>query len=100
MTDAPHLSNAPEPDWADQTEQSVLDAARRLAPTLGWNAAMVRAACAEVGLSEGDQELLLPNDARDLAARAARSGRRLCRRPCYRVGMTPKHWRLWDRQKG
>ncbi len=72
MTDAPHLSNTPEPDWAERTEQSVLDAAVRLAPTLGWNGRMVRAACAENGLSEGDQELLLPNGARDLAALLSR----------------------------
>jgi len=72
MTDAPHLSNAPEPDWADKMEQSVLDAAVRLAPTLGWNSRMVRAACAGNGLGEGDQELLLPNGARDLAALLSR----------------------------
>jgi len=72
MTDAPHLSNAPEPDWADRMEQSVLDAAVRLAPTLGWNSRMVRAACAENGLGQGDQELLLPNGARDLAALLSR----------------------------
>lgn len=72
MTDAPHLSNAPEPDWADKMEQSVLDAAVRLAPALGWNSRMVRAACAENGLGEGDQELLVPNGARDLAALLSR----------------------------
>lgn len=72
MTDAPHLSNAPEPDWADQTEQNVLDAALRLAPSLGWSQAMLRAACAETGLSEGDQELLFPNGPRDLAALLSR----------------------------
>ena len=71
MTDTPHLSNAPEPDdgrdWADRMEQSVLDSALALAPRQGWNSRMVRAACAAQGLSEGDQELLLPNGARDLA---------------------------------
>ena len=71
MTDAPHLSNAAEPanepDWADRMEQSVLDSALGLAPRLGWNGRMVREACAANGLSEGDQELLLPNGARDLA---------------------------------
>lgn len=69
MTDAPHLSNAaPEGDWADQMEQAVLDAAIPLAPALGWNSRLARAACAACGLSRGDEELLLPNGARDLAA--------------------------------
>jgi ubiquinone biosynthesis protein COQ9 len=76
MTDAPHLSNAPEPapepDWAERMEQSVLDAAVRLAPTQGWNGRMARAACEANGLSEGDQELLLPNGPRDLAALLSR----------------------------
>jgi ubiquinone biosynthesis protein COQ9 len=71
MTDVPPLSNA-EPDWADAKEQAVLDAAIRLAPTLGWNARMVRQACAAEGLSLGDQELLLPNGPRDLAALLSR----------------------------
>lgn len=73
MTDAPHLSNETPPgDWADRMEQSVLDAALDLAPTLGWNSRMVRRACAANGLSLGDEELLLPNGARDLAALLSR----------------------------
>ncbi len=73
MTDAPHLSNdAPEADWADRMEQTVLDAAVGLAPRLGWNSRMVRAACDACGLSRGDEELLLPNGARDLAALLSR----------------------------
>ena len=73
MTEAPHLSNAqPEGDWADQMEQSVLDAAVRHAPPTGWNGRMVRAACEELGLSVGDEELLFPNGARDLAALLSR----------------------------
>lgn len=73
MTDAPHLSNAAsEPDWADQTEQAVLDAAIPLAPRLGWNGRLVREAGAAVGLSQGDIELLFPNGARDLAALLSR----------------------------
>ncbi len=71
MTDVSPLSNA-EPDWADAKEQAVLDAAIRLAPTLGWNARMVREACAAEGLSQGDQELLLPNGPCDLAALLSR----------------------------
>tara|TARA_R110000782_G_scaffold52758_1_gene112736 strand:- start:503 stop:1168 length:666 start_codon:yes stop_codon:yes gene_type:complete len=62
----------PEGDWADLMEQAVLDAAVRLAPKQGWNSAMVRAACAANGLSRGDEELLLPNGGRDLAALLSR----------------------------
>ncbi|CAN5348380.1 COQ9 family protein [soil metagenome] len=73
MTEAAHLSNeAPAGDWADRMERSVLDAALSLAPALGWNGRLVRAACKENGLSEGDQELLMPNGARDLAALLSR----------------------------
>ena len=73
MTEAPHLPNDPSgKDWADRMEQSVLDAAVQRAPALGWNSRMVRAACAANGLSLGDEELLLPNGARDLAALLSR----------------------------
>lgn len=68
MTEAPHLSNGPQGDWADQMEQAVLDAALERAPVLGWNSRLVRAACEAQGLSRGDEELLLPNGPRDLAA--------------------------------
>lgn len=53
-------------------EQAVLDAAIARAPALGWNSRLVRAACADKGLSKGDEELLLPNGARDLAALLSR----------------------------
>lgn len=73
MTDAPHLSNDPPGgDWADRMEQAVLDAAVQRAPALGWNGRMVRAACEANGLSRGDEELLFPNGARDLAALLSR----------------------------
>tara|TARA_R110002167_G_scaffold220827_4_gene425455 strand:+ start:305 stop:976 length:672 start_codon:yes stop_codon:yes gene_type:complete len=62
----------PEGDWADRMEQAVLESALTLAPKQGWNAAMVRAACAANTLSRGDEELLLPNGARDLAALLSR----------------------------
>ena len=68
MTETPHLSNTPEADWGDRMEQAVLDSALELAPRLGWNARLVREACAAHDLGEGDQELLLPNGPRDLAA--------------------------------
>ncbi|NJC41827.1 ubiquinone biosynthesis protein COQ9 [Brevundimonas alba] len=73
MTDAPHLSNDPsQGDWADRMEQAVLDAAIQRAPALGWNSRMVRAACEANGQSPGDEELLFPNGARDLAALLSR----------------------------
>lgn len=71
MTEAPD-PNAAAPDWADRMEQSVLDAALRHAPTLGWSRSMVRRACEDNGLSLGDEELLLPNGPRDLAALLSR----------------------------
>lgn len=73
MIDAPHLSNeAPQQDWGDRMEQAVLDAAIVRAPVIGWNSRMVRSACEDNGLSLGDEELLLPNGARDLAALLSR----------------------------
>ena len=73
MTEAPHLTNdRPGGDWADRMEQAVLDAAVERAPALGWNSRMVRAACEAHGLSLGDEELLFPNGARDLAALLSR----------------------------
>ena len=59
-------------DWASRTEQAVLDAAVAQAPALGWNARLVREACEACDLSRGDEELLLPNGARDLAALLSR----------------------------
>ena len=50
----------------------MLDAGVERAPALGWNSRMVRAACEANGLSLGDEELLLPNGPRDLAALLSR----------------------------
>ena len=73
MTDTPHLSNdAPAGDWADRMEQAVLDAALPLAAALRWNGRLVRAACEANGLSQGDQDLLMPHGPRDLAALLSR----------------------------
>lgn len=58
--------------WARETEQAVLDQAVLLAPRLGWSPAMVRAAAQAAGLSQGDQDLLLPHGPRDLAALISR----------------------------
>ncbi len=59
-------------DWADLTEQRVLDEALRLAPRLGWNAGMARAAAVAAGLNAGEAQLLLPQGPRDLAALLSR----------------------------
>jgi ubiquinone biosynthesis protein COQ9 len=59
-------------NWADRTEQRVLDEALRLAPRLGWNAGMVRSAAAAAGLKAGEAQLLLPQGPRDLAALLSR----------------------------
>lgn len=59
-------------DWADTTEQRVLDEALRLAPRLGWNPGMARAAAVAAGLNAGEAQLLLPQGARDLAALLSR----------------------------
>lgn len=76
MTDVdPAVEAAPDspgPDWAETAEQAVLDAAIPRAGDLGWNGRLVRAACEANGLSRGDEELLLPNGARDLAALLSR----------------------------
>jgi ubiquinone biosynthesis protein COQ9 len=63
---------APPEDWADKTEQRVLDEAVRLAPRLGWNAGMARAAAVAAGLNAGEAQLLLPQGPRDLAALLSR----------------------------
>jgi ubiquinone biosynthesis protein COQ9 len=57
-------------NWAETTEQRVLDEALRLAPRLGWNPGLVRAAAA--GLNAGEAQLLLPQGPRDLAALLSR----------------------------
>ena len=59
-------------DWADTTEQRVLDEAVRLAPRLGWNAGLARAAAVAAGLNAGEAQLLLPQGPRDLAALLSR----------------------------
>ena len=60
------------PDWADEAEQRLLDAAIPLAATTGWNPALIAAAGRKAGLSLGEAQLLLPNGARDLAALLSR----------------------------
>ena len=57
-----------EPDWADQAEHRLLEAAIPLAADLGWNAGLLAKASAAAGLCAGETDLLAPNGARDLAA--------------------------------
>jgi len=68
----PAMTDDTVPDWAETTEQRVLDAALPLAPQLGWNARLVEAAAQACGLSKADAALLLPNGPRDLAALLSR----------------------------
>lgn len=56
-------------DWADLTEQRLLDAALSLLTEHGrWDEALVLRAGREIGLSKPEVELLAPNGARDLTA--------------------------------
>ena len=64
-------------DWADETEQRMLEAALSFAPEMGWGPAMVDRAARRVGLSRAETELLLPNGAKDLAALLSRRHDRL-----------------------
>jgi ubiquinone biosynthesis protein COQ9 len=68
----PEIDAAPPPDWADEAEQRVLDAALLLAETLPWNATLVSRAAERAGLSPADADLLLPDGAADLAALLSR----------------------------
>jgi ubiquinone biosynthesis protein COQ9 len=59
-------------DWTWAAEQRLLDAALPLAPTVGWNAALIARAARKAGLSAGEALLVAPNGARDLAALLSR----------------------------
>jgi ubiquinone biosynthesis protein COQ9 len=66
---------APEPaqlDWAETTEQQVLDAALTIAPHEGWTWRLATLAGKACGLSAGETELLLPQGPADLAALLSR----------------------------
>lgn len=71
-TDAPEQASSRPESWMERTEQAVLSAAIARAGRLGWNSQLVRSACEVEGLSLGDQELLFPHGARDLAALLSR----------------------------
>jgi ubiquinone biosynthesis protein COQ9 len=68
MTD----SSAPEPDWAEDTEQRLLDAALPRVGEYGWSDLLVQAAARQAGLSRPEAELLLPHGPSDLAALLSR----------------------------
>jgi ubiquinone biosynthesis protein COQ9 len=59
-------------DWAERTEQAVLDEALTLSAHMGWTRPMVLAAARKAGLTPGEADLLLPHGARDLAALLSR----------------------------
>jgi ubiquinone biosynthesis protein COQ9 len=64
--------SASQPDWADETEQRLLDAALNHIDTLGWTRRAAEAAGRDLGLSAAETELLLPRAGADLAALLAR----------------------------
>src|SRR6476620_6635220 len=62
----------PPPDWAEATEQLVLDQALKLVPHEGWTWRMAKLAGKAAGFSAGETELLLPHGPADLAALLSR----------------------------
>ena len=65
-------TTADAPDWAEPTEQQVLDAALKLVADEGWTSRLATRAGAACGLSAGETELLLPHGPADLAALLSR----------------------------
>ncbi|HEY8003406.1 MAG TPA: COQ9 family protein [Phenylobacterium sp.] len=63
---------APASDWAGTTEQRLLDAALKLAPSEGWTSRLALLAGKACGLTPGETELLLPLGPADLAALLSR----------------------------
>lgn len=59
-------------DWANQTEQALLDQALILAPSRGWTWPMAYAAGEACGLSQAETGLLIPHGPADLAALMSR----------------------------
>jgi ubiquinone biosynthesis protein COQ9 len=62
----------PAQDWAETTEQALLDKALKLAPVHGWTQKTAILAGKALGLSQGETELLLPHGPADLAALLSR----------------------------
>ena len=59
-------------DWAETTEQALLDAGLTLAPIHGWTRRMAVLAGKTLGMSAGETELLIPHGPADLAALLSR----------------------------
>ncbi|HEX7887062.1 MAG TPA: COQ9 family protein [Phenylobacterium sp.] len=59
-------------EWAETTEQSLLDEALKLAPIHGWTRRMAMLAGKTLGMSAGETELLIPHGPVDLAALLSR----------------------------
>ena len=72
MTPSEDAPGAGSGDWAERTEQTLLEAMVLHAPTHGWSTRAIARAAADCGLSDGDVGLLCPNGPRDLAALFAR----------------------------
>ena len=58
--------------WAESTEQALLDETLKLAPIHGWTRRTTVLAGQALGMSAGETELLLPHGAADLAALLSR----------------------------
>jgi ubiquinone biosynthesis protein COQ9 len=65
-------SSAGGNDWAERTEQALLDTFLIHVPALGWSPQALAAAGSDASLSAGDIGLLCPNGPRDMAALWAR----------------------------
>jgi ubiquinone biosynthesis protein COQ9 len=59
-------------EWAETTEQALLDEALKLAPVHGWTRRTATLAGKAVGMSPGETELLIPHGPADLAALLSR----------------------------
>jgi ubiquinone biosynthesis protein COQ9 len=58
--------------WAEETEQRLLDEALKLAPIHGWTARTVSLSGRALGMTDGEVGLLLPHGPADLAALLSR----------------------------
>jgi len=59
-------------EWAETTEQALLDEALKLAPVHGWTRRTATLAGKALGMSAGETELLIPHGPTDLAALLSR----------------------------
>ena len=59
-------------EWAEKTEQALLDQALKLAPVHGWTQKTATLAGKALDLSQGETELLIPHGPADLAALLSR----------------------------